>query len=148
MKPTILLTAAITLSGGIWLRAQQSDPASPGIASASEEAKSAQCKAMCAMKHSSQDSANPLAWDQELNLTDQQRTRLRAIKEKASNEAKDLLTAEQQDKLKELATRQSMMQCMRSMKHAGPAHGEMGHGASVGCCSQMHGKGDETHSSH
>ena len=149
MKPTIVtLVATMTLTGGIWLRAQQSDPTSPGIASASEETKSAQCEAMCAVKHRSQDPANPLAWDQELNLTDEQRIRLHALEEKANNEAKDLLTAEQQDKLKELATRQSMMQCMRPMKHAGPTDDEMGHGASVGCCSQVHGKGEEADSSH
>ena len=124
MRPTIVtLVATITLTGGIWLRAQQSDPASPGRASASEETKSAQCEAICAVKHSSQDLANPLAWDQELNLTDEQRKRLRAL-EKANNEAKDLLTAEQQDKLKELATPESMMQCMHSK-------------VSVGC-SEMH----------
>ena len=102
MKPTILLAAAITLTGGIWLSAQQSDPASPEPLSASAETNSARCEAMCAMKHSSQNPANLLAWDQELDLTDGQRAQLRAIEEKASNEAKDLLTVEQQDKLKEL----------------------------------------------
>jgi Spy/CpxP family protein refolding chaperone len=102
---------------------------------------------MFAMKHSSQNPANLLGWDQKLNLTDEQRARLRAIEDKAAKEAKDLLTAEQQDKLEELATPQSMMQCMPPMKHAGPTAGEIEHGVSVGC-SHVHGKAEEAHSSH
>ena len=148
MKPTILLAVTITLTGGIWLSAQRSDPASPEPLSASVETNNARCEAMSMMKHSSQDPANLLAWDEELDLTDGQGAQLRAIEEKASNEAKDLLTVEQQDKLKELGTRQSMRQGMRPMKHAGPTDGEMGHRPSIGYCSQVHGKGEETHPSH
>jgi Spy/CpxP family protein refolding chaperone len=69
-----------------------------------------------------------------LNLTDEQRTRLRAIEEKASKEAKDLLTVEQQEKLRELANPESMMQCMGSKVSAR--------------CSEMHDKAEEAHSSH
>ena len=133
MKPTIVtLAAALTVASGIWLRAQEGDPARTETSSASAETQSARCEAMCAMKPSSQNSANLLAWNRELNLTDEQRTRLRAIEEKASKEAKDLLTVEQQEQLKELANPESMMQCMRRSK------------VSAGCSD----KAEEAHSSH
>jgi hypothetical protein len=136
MKPTIVtLAAALTVASGIWIRAQESDPASIETSSTSAEiTQSTRCEAMCVMKHDSQNPANLLAWNGELNLTDEQRTRLRAIEENASREAKDLLTIEQQEKLKELATHESMMQYMRSSK------------VSAGC-SEMH-KAEEAHSSH
>jgi hypothetical protein len=136
MKPSIVtLAAALTVASGIWLHAQESDPARIETSSASAEiTQSTRCEAMCVMKHSSQNPANLLACNRELNLTDEQRTRLRAIEEKASREAKDLLTVEQQEKLKELATPESMMQCMRSSK------------VSAGR-SEMH-KAEEAHSSH
>ena len=124
MKPTLLLAAAITASGGIWLRAQQSDPENIRKASASEGTQSTRCEAMCAMKHSSQNSTNLLRWEKELNLTDEQRAGIRAIEDEAAHDAKDLLTTEQQEKLKELATPQSMMRCMHPAKYAGPTVGE------------------------
>jgi hypothetical protein len=147
MKPTILLAAAITLTGGICVRAQQSDPENIGKASASEETQSTRCKAMCAVKYSSQNPANLLAWDQELNLSNEQRAGIRAIEDKASHDAKDLLTAEQRERLKELATSQPMMQCMQPVKHAGPTGGENGNGMSVGC-SQAHGQAEGAHPFH
>jgi Spy/CpxP family protein refolding chaperone len=136
MKPTIVTwAAALTVVSGVWLYAQESDSARRETSSASAETpQSTRCEAMCVMKHSSQNPANLLAWNRELNLTDEQRTRLRAIEEKASSEAKDLLTVEQHGKLKELATPESMMQCMRSST------------VSAGC-SEMH-KAEEPHSSH
>jgi Spy/CpxP family protein refolding chaperone len=147
MKTTILLAAAITVSGGIWLRAQQSEPENLGKASAAEAAQSTRCEAMCAMKHSSQNPANILNWDQALNLTDEQRARLRAIEDKASNEAKELLTVEQQEKLKELAKPESMMRCMRAMKHPEATDEQIGHDASLGC-SEMDDKAEGAHPSH
>jgi Spy/CpxP family protein refolding chaperone len=79
-------------------------------------------------------SGEPPCMAEGLNLTDEQRTRLRAIEEKASKEAKDLLTVEQQEKLRELANPESMMQCMGSKVSAR--------------CSEMHDKAEEAHSSH
>lgn len=76
MKPTIVtLAVALTLSGGIWLRAQQSERENIAKASASEETHNARCEATCAMKHSSQNLASLLVWAEGLNLTDEQRTR-------------------------------------------------------------------------
>ena len=86
-------------------------------------------------------------WEQELNHTDEQRTRLRAIEDKASNEAKDFLTAEPQEKLKELAKPESVMQCMRPIQHAEATHGEVGHHVSVGCL-EIQDKAEKAHSSH
>ena len=146
MKTTTLtLAAAITLTGEIWLRAQ-SEPEKIGKASAPEAAQSTRWEAMCAMKHSSQNPANILARDQGLNLTDEQRARLRAIEDKASNEAKELLAVEQQEKLKELAKPASMMECMRAMKHAKATGEQIGHDVSLGCSGKD--KGEEAHSSH
>jgi hypothetical protein len=147
MKTTILLAAALTVTGGIWLRAQQSEPASPGTTSASEPTESAQCEAMCARKQSGQRSANLPGWDQERNLSDEQRARLRAIEDKAVADAKDVLTSEQQEKLKELANSQLLRSCLHSAKHAGPTAGEIGHGVSVGC-SQAHGQAEGVHFPH
>jgi hypothetical protein len=144
MKTTILLATAIAVTGGIWLRAQQSEPANME-ASASGAIQSARGEATCAMKHNSQNSAHLLAWDQELNLTDEQRAGLRAIQDKAGADAKDLLTADQQEKLKELATPPSMMQCMHPMRHTAPSAGEIEHGVSASC-SQAHGQAEEAHS--
>jgi len=67
--------------------------------------------------------------------------------DKASNEAKDFLTAEPQEKLKELAKPESMMRCMRAMKHPEATDEQMGHDVSLGC-SEMDDKGEEAHSSH
>jgi hypothetical protein len=89
MKTTILLAAGITVSGGIWLRAQQSEPGNIGKASAPEETQSTRCEAMCAIKHSSQNPANLLPLAQELNLSDEQGARIRAVEEKAAHDAKD-----------------------------------------------------------
>jgi hypothetical protein len=148
MKPTIVtLAAALVLTGGIWLRAQQSEPAPTETASASGETKGARCEAMCAMKHTSQNPADLLAWNQKLNLSDKQRVRLRAIEDKATNEAKALLSAEQQDKLKELSRSQSMMQCMYLMKHAVQTDAKIGDDMSVGC-SHMEEKAEAPSSSH
>lgn len=142
MKLAIVrLAAALSLTAGICLRAQQGDPASPGTSSASAETQSARCDAICAVEPRSPNPSSPLAWEQELTLTDEQRTRVRAIEDKALADAKDLLTAEQQEKLKELAKPESMMQCMRAMKHAGPTAGEIG-------CSQAHGQAEGPHTSH
>jgi hypothetical protein len=99
------------------------------------------------MKHSSQNPANILNWDQALNLTDEQRARLRAIEDKASNEAKELLTVEQQEKLKALAKPESMMQCVRAMKHPEATDEQIGHDLSLGC-SEIYDKGEDAHSSH
>ena len=52
--------------------------------------------------------------------------------DKASNEAKDFLTAEPQEKLKELAKPESMMQCMRPTQRAEATDGQVGHHVSVG----------------
>jgi hypothetical protein len=76
MKPTVVtLAMALTLSGEIWLRAQQSERENIAKASASEENHNARCEATCAMKHSSQNLASLLVWGEGLNLTDEQRTR-------------------------------------------------------------------------
>ena len=72
---------------------------------------------------------------------------LRAIEDKASNEAKDFLTAEPQEKLKELAKPESVMQCMRPIQHAEATDGEVGHHVSVGCL-EIQDKAEKAHSSH
>ena len=104
MKTTILLAAAITVSGGIWLRAQQSEPENLGKASAAEAAQSTRCEAK-------------------------------------------LLTVEQQEKLKALAKPESIMQCMRAMKHPEATDEQIGHDLSLGC-SEIDDKGEDAHSSH
>ena len=63
---------------------------------------------MCGIKDNSQKPGNLLGWEQELNLTEEQRARLRAIEDKATNEAKAMLTTEQQDKLNEHSKSQSI----------------------------------------
>jgi Spy/CpxP family protein refolding chaperone len=68
---------------------------------------------------------NLLGWEQELNLTEEQRARLRAIEDKATDEAKAMLTTEQQDKLKELSKSQSIMKCMGLMKHGEQTDGKI-----------------------
>jgi hypothetical protein len=67
--------------------------------------------------------------------------------DKASNEAKDFLTAEPQEKLKELAKPESVMQCMRPIQHAEATDGEVGHHVSVGCL-EIQDKAEKAHSSH
>lgn len=99
------------------------------------------------MEPRSPNPSSPLAWEQELTLTDEQRTRLRAIEDKALVDAKDLLTAEQQEKLKELAKPESMMQCVRAMKHPEATDEQIGHDLSLGC-SEIYDKGEDAHSSH
>ena len=150
MKTTILtLTAALVLTGGIWLRAQQSDEGSTGTASGSDESKTAmveQCRHMCAIQYNPESPGSLLAWKQELNLTEDQAATLRTVEEKAIGDAKALLTAEQLGKLKELAQNvkpQSMMQCMQGMVHGmHGVKGKMGDAMSM-CCSPMHGKAEQ-----
>ena len=126
--------------------ARQSDPGGTGTSSASAETKSAQCEPVCAVKHRSQNPASALAWEQELNRCQQQCTRVRAIEDKASNEAKDFLTAEPQEKLKELAKPESMMQCMRPTQRAEATDGQVGH--HVSSAAQKFKKAEKAHSSH
>jgi hypothetical protein len=76
-------------------------------------------------------------------LVTEQRARLRAIEDRATNEAQAVLIAEQQNKLRELSQSQSMMQCMHPLNHAGKSGCDM----SVGC-SHMQEKGEDVHSSH
>jgi hypothetical protein len=142
MKTTILtLTAALVLTGGIWLRAQQSDEGSTGTASGSDESKTAmveQCRHMCAIQYNPESPGSLLAWKQELSLTEDPAASLRTVEEKAIGDAKALLTAEQLGKLKELAQNvkpQSMMQCMQGMMHGmHGVKGKMGDAMSM-CCS-------------
>ena len=74
MKTTILtVTAALVLTGGIWLRAQQSDEAVTGPPTGSDESNAAMiehCTHMCATQHNPESPENLLAWKQELSLTD------------------------------------------------------------------------------
>ena len=150
MKTTILtLTAALVLTGGIWLRAQQSDEGSTGTASGSDESKTAmveQCRHMCAIQYNPESPGSLLAWKQELNLTEDQAASLRTVEEKAIGDAKALLTAEQLGKLKELAQNMkphSMMQCMQGMMHGmHGVKGKTGDAMSM-CCSPMHGKAEQ-----
>jgi hypothetical protein len=140
MRTTILtLTAALVLTGGLWLRAQRSDEGSTGTLTGSQEGKTAmdeQCRHMCATQYNPESPGSLLAWKQELNLTDDQAASLRTVEEKAIGDAKALLTADQLGKLKELAQDmkpQSMMQFMQGMK------GKMGDAMPM-CCSTMHSK--------
>ncbi len=125
------------LTGGIWLRAQQSDEASTATASGSDESKTAmveQCKRMCAIQYNPESPESLLAWTQELNLTEDQAASLRTVEEKATGDAKALLTAEQVGKLKELAQNvkpHSMTQGMHGAK------GKTGDAKSM-CCSPTH----------
>jgi hypothetical protein len=144
MRKTILTaTVALVLTGGIWLRAEQSYEAGTGTTSGSDESKSAMiehCQHMCAAQHNPEGPASLLAWKQELSLTTDQVTNLRTLEEKTISDAKALLSAEQVDKLNELvqgAKPQSMMQCMmHGMKdkkedaksmHCAPMHGKAEH---------------------
>jgi hypothetical protein len=150
MKTRILtLTAALVLTGGIWLRAQQSDEGSTGTASGSDESKTVmieQCRHMCAIQYNPESPGSLLAWKQELSLTEDQAASLRTVEEKAIGDAKALLTAEQLGKLKELAQNvkpQSMMRCMQGMVHGmHGVKGKMGYATSM-CCSPMHGKAEQ-----
>jgi hypothetical protein len=87
MRTTILtLTAALVLTGGLWLRAQRSDEGSTGTLTGSQEGKTAmdeQCRHMCATQYNPESPASLLAWKQELNLTDDQ-----AAKTLASHQSK------------------------------------------------------------
>jgi hypothetical protein len=125
MRTTILtLTAALVLvlTSGLWLRAQQSDEGSTGTMTGSQESETAmvdQCRHMCAIQYIPDSPGSLLAWKQELSLTEDQAASLRTVEEKATNDAKALLTAEQLGKLKELAENtkpQSMMQCMQDSR--------------------------------
>ena len=143
MKTTILtVTAALVLTGGIWLRAQQSDEGVAGAPGGSDESKTAMiehCKHMCATKHNPESPESLLAWKQELSLTEDQVTSLRTVEEKAISDAKALLSAEQVDKLKELARDtkpESTMQCMMD-----GAKEKMGRAMSMHC-PPMHGKAE------
>jgi hypothetical protein len=143
MRTTILtVTATLVLTGGIWLHAQQSDERVTGTPSGSDESKTAMiehCKHMCATQHNPESPESLLARKQELSLTEDQVTNLRTVEEKAISDAKALLSAEQVDKLKQLARDskpQSMMQCMMhgmkdKMEDAMSMH-----------CPPMHGKGE------
>ena len=83
MKTTILtVTAALVLTGGIWLRAQQSDEGVAGAPGGSDESKTAMiehCKHMCATQHNPESPESLLAWKQELSLTEDQVTNLRTV---------------------------------------------------------------------
>lgn len=144
MKTTILtVTAALVLTGGIWLRAQQSDEGVTGTPSGSDASETAMiehCKHMCATQHNPESPESLLAWKQELGLTEDQVTTLRTVEEKAVSDAKALLSPEQVDKLKgpaRDAKPESMMGCMMhgmndKMENATsmrcpPTHGEAEH---------------------
>ena len=140
MKTTILtVTAALVLTGGIWLRAQQSDEGVTGTPSGSDESKTAMiehCKHMCATQENPESPERLLAWKQELSLTEDQVINLRTVEDKAISDAKALLSAEQVDKLKKLARDtkpQSMMQGMKDKMedamsmHCPPMHGKAEH---------------------
>ena len=107
MRTTIFtVTAALTLTGGIWLHAQQSDEGMTGTPGGSDGSKTAMiehCKHMCATQHKPESPESLLAWKEELSLTEDQTASLRAVEEKATNDSKALLSAEQLGKLKELA---------------------------------------------
>jgi hypothetical protein len=130
MRTTILrVTAALVLTGGMFLRAQQSDEGVTGPPSGSDGSKTAMiedCKHMCATRHNPESPESLLAWKQELNLTEDQVTTLRMVEGKAISDAKALLSAEQVDKLKELARDakpESMMRCMNDrMENAMSMH--------------------------
>ena len=136
------VTAALALSGGIWVRAQQSDEGVTGSPSGSDESKTAvieHCKLMCATKHNPEGPESLLAWKQELGLTEDQVTNLRTVEEKAISDAKALLSAEQVDKLKTLARDtkpESMMQCMMYGMNGNKENAMSMH------CSPMHGKAE------
>ena len=143
MRTTILTVAALVLTGGTWLRAQQSDEGVTGTPSGADTSKTAMsehCKHICATQHNPESPESLLAWKQELSLTEDQVTILRTLEGKAISDAKALLSAEQVDKLNELARNskpQSMMQCMmhgmRDKKddamsmHCPPMHGKAEH---------------------
>lgn len=143
MKTTILtVTVALVLTGGIWLRAQQSDEGVAGASGRSDESKTAMiehCKHMCATQHNPESPESLLAWKQELSLTEDQVTSLRTVEEKAISDAKALLSAEQVDKLKELGRNtkpESTMKCMVDSTKE-----KMGRAVSMHC-SPMHGKAE------
>ena len=81
---------------------------------------------MCTTEHNRVSPESLLAWKQELSLTEDQVTNLRTVEEKAITDAKALLSAEQVDKLKELARDakpESMMRCMNDrMENAMSMH--------------------------
>jgi hypothetical protein len=139
MRTTIFtVTAALALTGGIWLRAQQSDEGVTGTPSGSDESKAAiieHCKHMCATQYNLESPESLLAWKQELSLTEDQVTNLRTVEEKAISDAKALLSAEQVDKLKELAQDVKPQSMMHGMKD------KMEDAISM-CCAPMHGKAE------
>jgi hypothetical protein len=143
MKTTILtVTAALVLTGGIWLRAQQSDEGVAGTPGGSNESKTAMiehCKHMCATQINPESPENLLAWKQELSLTEDQVRSLRTVEEKAVSDAKALLSAEQVGKLKELARDTKPDSTMQCMMHA--TKEKMGHAMSMHC-PPMHGKAE------
>ena len=119
MTTTILrVTAALVFTGGMFLRAQQSDEGVTGPPSGSDGSKTAMiedCKHMCATQHNPESPESLLARKQELSLTEDQVTAIRTVEEKAISDAKALLSPEQVDKLKKLARDakpESMMGCM------------------------------------
>ena len=143
MRTTIFtVTAALMLTGGIWLRAQQSDQCVTGAPSGSDSktAMSEHCKHMCATQHNPESPESLLAWKQELSLAEDQVTNLRTVEEKAISDAKALLSAEQVDKLKQLARdskplidmqcnmhgRKDKVEAAMSM-HCAPMHGKAEH---------------------
>jgi hypothetical protein len=135
MRKTILtVTTALVLTGGIWLRAQQSDEGVTGTPGGSDESKTAMvehCQHMCATQHSPESPESLLAWKQELSLTEDQVTNLRTVEEKAISDAKALLSPEQVDKLKELSGNTKPESTMRCMMHG--MKDKMGHAVSI-CC--------------
>ena len=139
MRTTILtVTAALVLTGGMFLRAQQSDEGVTVTPSGSDESKTAMiehCKHMCVTQENPESPERLLAWKQELSLTEDQVTNLRTVEGKAISDAKALLSAEQVDKLKELARDakpESMMRCMNDrMENAMSMH-----------CPSMHRKAE------
>ena len=143
MRKTILtVTSALVLTGGIWLRAQQSDEGVTGTPGGSDESKTAMlehCQHMCATRHNPESPESLLAWKQELSLTEDQVTNLRTVEEKAISDAKALLSPEQVDKLKELSRNTKPESMMRCMMHG--MKDKMGHAVSM-CCPPMHGKAE------
>ena len=140
MKTKILTwSAVLLLAGGIGLRAQQSDEG--GTMSTTGESKSAmvdQCRHMCAVQLNPESPASLFAWKEQLELSADQADKLRSVEEKAINDAKALLTAEQLGKLETLAKDMKP----QSMMHMQGMKGKMGIAMPM-CCSQMQGKTEE-----
>lgn len=103
------------------------------------ESKSAmvdQCRHMCAVQLNPESPASLFAWKEQLELSADQADKLRSVEEKAINDAKALLTAEQLGKLETLAKDMKPQMHMQGMK------GKMGMAMPM-CCSQMQGKTEE-----